>query len=82
VVWDCLIVGLLWLHHIESLTNVTMAVNACNLLYSKNVIRVLLVLGIKRVWISFEPLGRFSCSQVYLMSDLSEGLIVTVTIIW
>jgi len=25
MVWDCLIVGLLWLHHIQSLANVTMA---------------------------------------------------------
>jgi F0F1-type ATP synthase assembly protein I len=25
VVWDCLTVGLLWLHHIQSLANVTMA---------------------------------------------------------
>jgi hypothetical protein len=25
----------------------------------KNVLRVLLVLGIKHVWISFEPIGRF-----------------------
>jgi hypothetical protein len=24
MVWDCLIVGLLWLHHIQSLANVTM----------------------------------------------------------
>jgi hypothetical protein len=24
MVWDCLIVGLLWLHHIQSLSNVTM----------------------------------------------------------
>jgi hypothetical protein len=32
VVWDCLIVGLLWLHHIQSLANVTMVTIACNLL--------------------------------------------------
>jgi hypothetical protein len=25
VVWDCLVVGVLWLHNIPSLTNVTMA---------------------------------------------------------
>jgi hypothetical protein len=25
MVWDCLIVGLLWLHHIQFLSNVTMA---------------------------------------------------------
>jgi hypothetical protein len=25
MVWDCLIVGLLWLHHIQSSANVTMA---------------------------------------------------------
>jgi hypothetical protein len=24
MVWDCLIFGLLWLHHIQSLANVTM----------------------------------------------------------
>jgi hypothetical protein len=28
MVWDCLIVGLLWLHHIQSLANVTMASGA------------------------------------------------------
>jgi F0F1-type ATP synthase assembly protein I len=28
MVWDCLIVGLLWLHHIQSLANVTMATAA------------------------------------------------------
>jgi hypothetical protein len=27
--WDCLIVGLLWLPHIQSLANVTMATIAC-----------------------------------------------------
>jgi hypothetical protein len=32
MVWDCLIVGLLWLHHRQSLTNVTMATITCNLL--------------------------------------------------
>jgi hypothetical protein len=32
VVWDCLIVGLLWLHHVQSLAHVTMATIACNLL--------------------------------------------------
>jgi hypothetical protein len=32
IVWDCLIVGLLLLHHIKSLANVTMATIACNLL--------------------------------------------------
>jgi hypothetical protein len=30
--WDCLIVGLSWLHHTQSLANVTMATIACNLL--------------------------------------------------
>jgi hypothetical protein len=25
MVWDCLIIGLLWLHHIQSLANATMA---------------------------------------------------------
>jgi hypothetical protein len=25
IVWDCLIVGIFWLHHIQSLANVTMA---------------------------------------------------------
>jgi hypothetical protein len=33
VVWDSLITGLLWLHHIQSLANVTIATIACNLLY-------------------------------------------------
>jgi hypothetical protein len=28
MVWDCLIVGLLWLHHVQSLANVTMAATA------------------------------------------------------
>jgi hypothetical protein len=32
MVWDCLIVGLLWLHHIQSLSNVTMTTIGCNLL--------------------------------------------------
>jgi hypothetical protein len=32
MVWDYLIVGLLWLHHIVSLANVNMATIACNLL--------------------------------------------------
>jgi hypothetical protein len=36
MVWDCLIVGLLWLHHIQYLPNVTMATIACNLLLGKN----------------------------------------------
>jgi hypothetical protein len=36
VVWDCLIVELLWLHHIQSLANVTVAAIACNLLWGKN----------------------------------------------
>jgi hypothetical protein len=36
MVWDCLIVGLLWLHHTQSLTNATMATNVCNLLQGKN----------------------------------------------
>jgi hypothetical protein len=31
-----------------------------SLLYGKNVLRVILALDIKHVWISFEPLGRFS----------------------
>jgi hypothetical protein len=77
MVWDCLIVGLLWLHHIQSLANVTMATKSCNLLYGKNdiravmlpwqpemgkhILRVLLALGVKHVRISFEPHGRFSC---------------------
>jgi hypothetical protein len=33
MVWGCLIVGLLWLHHTQSLASViTMATTACNLL--------------------------------------------------
>jgi hypothetical protein len=32
MVWGCLIVGLLRLHHMQSLANVTMATIACNLL--------------------------------------------------
>jgi hypothetical protein len=36
VVWNCLIVVLLWLHHIQFLANVTMATIACNLVYSKD----------------------------------------------
>jgi hypothetical protein len=32
IVWDCLIVGLLWLHHIQSSANVTMATIAFNLM--------------------------------------------------
>jgi hypothetical protein len=28
-VWDCLIVGLFWLHHIQSLANVPVATTAC-----------------------------------------------------
>jgi hypothetical protein len=30
VVWDCLIVGLFLLHHIQSLANVTISTIACN----------------------------------------------------
>jgi hypothetical protein len=32
MIWDCLIVGLLWFHHIQSLADVTMATTTCNLL--------------------------------------------------
>jgi hypothetical protein len=32
MVWDCIIVGLLWLHDIQYLANVTKATIACNLL--------------------------------------------------
>jgi hypothetical protein len=39
MVWDCLIVGLLWLHHIEYLANVTVTTTACNLLQGKNDIK-------------------------------------------
>jgi hypothetical protein len=39
VVWDCLIVGLLWLHHLQSLANVTMETIACGLLYGRNDIK-------------------------------------------
>jgi hypothetical protein len=31
-VWDCLTIGLLWLHHIQCLPDVTMAIIACYLL--------------------------------------------------
>jgi hypothetical protein len=40
MVWDCLIVGLLWLHHIQSLANITMATIARNLLWGKNDIKL------------------------------------------
>jgi hypothetical protein len=43
MVWDCLIVGLLSLHHIQSLANVTMTTNACNLLYSKDDIKTIIL---------------------------------------
>jgi hypothetical protein len=39
VVCDCLTVGLLWLHHIQSLAKVTMATIACNLLWGENDIK-------------------------------------------
>jgi hypothetical protein len=32
LVWNCLIVGLLWLRHIQLLANVTVKIIACNLL--------------------------------------------------
>jgi hypothetical protein len=35
MVWDCLIVALVWLHHIQSIANVTMTTNAYNLLQGK-----------------------------------------------
>jgi hypothetical protein len=38
-VWDGLIVGLLWFHHIQSLVNLTMVTNAYNLLYDKKDIK-------------------------------------------
>jgi hypothetical protein len=41
------ILGLLWLHHIQSLFDVTMAANACNLLQGKNDIKALLASGIR-----------------------------------
>jgi hypothetical protein len=43
MVWDCLIVGLFWLYHTQSLANVSMATIACNLLYSKNILAVMLL---------------------------------------
>jgi hypothetical protein len=36
MVWDCLIIGVFRLHHIQSLANVTMATTARNLLQSEN----------------------------------------------
>jgi hypothetical protein len=36
MVWDCLIVGLFWLHHIKSLTNFTMATIARNDVYKES----------------------------------------------
>jgi hypothetical protein len=37
--WNCLIVGLIWLHYTQSLDTVTMATIACILLYGKNDIK-------------------------------------------
>jgi hypothetical protein len=58
MVWDCVHCWVLWLHHIQSLADVTMATKACNLLQGKYD-KALLALGIKGLWISFELLGRF-----------------------
>jgi hypothetical protein len=54
------IVGLPWLHCIQSLPDVTLVTKACNLLWSRNNLKTLLALGVKHLWISFEPRGRFS----------------------
>jgi hypothetical protein len=37
------IVGLIWLHHKQSLANVTMATSVCNLLYGKNKIKAVML---------------------------------------
>jgi hypothetical protein len=62
--WPCTamvcIVGLVWLHHTHYLGDATMATKACNLLQDKNDLQALLALGMEDLWISFEPLGRFS----------------------
>jgi hypothetical protein len=52
--------GLPWLHHVQSLAEVTMVTKACSLLYGKNDLKALLASGIRNLWISFEPIGRFS----------------------
>jgi hypothetical protein len=44
VVWDCLIIGLFWLHHIQSLANVIMETIACNLLLDENNICAVMLL--------------------------------------
>jgi hypothetical protein len=38
------VVGLLWLHHIQPLADVTVAANVCNLLHSKNDIKAVMLL--------------------------------------
>jgi hypothetical protein len=43
MVWDCLIVGLLWLQHIQSLSNVAVATIACNLLQGKSDIKAVML---------------------------------------
>jgi hypothetical protein len=44
------IVGLLSLHHLQSLADVTMVTTACNLLWGKKDLKALLALGIKDLW--------------------------------
>jgi hypothetical protein len=44
---DCLIIRLLWLHHMQRLANVTMATTAFNLLKGKN--------DIKEVMLPWQP---------------------------
>jgi hypothetical protein len=51
--WVVFIVGLLWLYHIQSLVDVTMATNACNLLKGKN--------DIKAVMLQWKPELVVSC---------------------
>jgi hypothetical protein len=43
IVYDCLIVGLLWFHYIKSLANVTIANIARNLLWGENDIKSLML---------------------------------------
>jgi hypothetical protein len=43
MVWDVPVVGLLLLHHIQSLADVTTASNAYNLLHGKNDIKAVML---------------------------------------
>jgi hypothetical protein len=40
---ECLILGLLWLHHIQSLANFTMETNACYLLQGRKEIKAVML---------------------------------------